>query len=121
MTASRRFMRVRRLLAGVLVPSVVLAMGAPVRGHDQGHATDCHHPAHDAAAVSHANPGVPDCDHEAGTGCAIMAGCLVLPTAQTSGSEGFNTTPLFGFLSPFVNGALHGRLGFGPPTPPPNS
>ena len=121
MTVSRRFMRVRRMLAAVLVPSVLLAFGAPVAGHDNSRATDCHHPVHDATAVSHANPGVPGCDHDAGAGCAIMAGCLVLPTALTSGPQSLNTDPLFGFLSPFVNGALHGRLGFGPPTPPPNS
>jgi len=93
----------------------------PVPAHERVSEADCHHAAPIGIAFSHSDSSSPGCDHSAGTACAAMLGCVVLPSALSSAATRFWAPFPVAVAAPFVNGAPHGCLGIGPPTPPPNS
>ena len=113
--------RIRRTVAALLLPCVAAAFAAPIPAHQLAAGSDCHAPAPAAIAVSHGDGGPHGCEHTAGTACAAMVGCVVLPSADVRSASHFAARNAFAVVAPPLSGALHGRLGFGPPTPPPNS
>ena len=116
---TRRFGK--RLFAGAVLVSMIASAAQPLPSHERTASADCHQSAIPVAAVSSTESEAPECDHGAGTGCAAMLGCVVLPSALTSVATRFNALGATTIVTPLANGALHGRLGIGPPTPPPNS
>lgn len=110
----------RRIAAGVVLPLLLLASVSPVAPHEQSAVADCHPTAPAGIALSQGDSSS-QCDHSAGLACATMLGCVVLPSALVSVASRFSARVAMIVAAPFGNDAFHGRLGFGPPTPPPNS
>jgi hypothetical protein len=102
-----------------VLPLLILAFASPLAPHEQS-AVDCHPNAPAGIALSQGDSSTP-CDHNADTACATMLGCVVLPSAVASVASRFSAQATVAVAAPFGNCALHGRLGLGPPTPPPNS
>ena len=111
----------RRIVASVVLPLVLLAFIAPPAPHELTSDADCHHSAPTGTALSPGDASSSGCDHSAGSACAAMVGCVVLPSALAAAAPRFSARAAVAVDAPSVNGALHGRLGLGPPTPPPNS
>jgi acyl-CoA synthetase (NDP forming) len=116
---TRRFGK--RLLASAMLLSIAAAAVMPLPSHERTTLADCHQSASSAAAVSANASQATECDHSAGTACATMLGCVVLPSALASAATRFSAQATVAVVAPSVNAALHGRLALGPPTPPPNS
>ena len=121
MNAYSRTGSLRRIVATVVLPLVALAFIAPASPHEQASDADCQHGAPAGMTLSQGDPSPSGCDHAAGSACAAMVGCVVLPSALAAAAPRFSARAATAVAAPSVNGALHGRLGFGPPTPPPNS
>ena len=119
MNARSRTPSWRRIAAAVVLPLLLLAFASPLAPHEQS-AAGCH-PTAPAGIVLSQGDSSPQCDHTAGAACATMLGCVVLPSALASVASRFGAQAPVAVAAPFVNDALHGRLGLGPPTPPPNS
>lgn len=113
--------RLRRSIAVGLLPCVVFAYALPLPVHERSGGPDCHHSPIVATVVAPDAGSGGLCDHGTSTSCAAMLGCVPVPTALTSSAAPLMLPFAFAAPASFGDGALHGRLGLGPPTPPPNS
>jgi len=111
----------RRLLASVLVASVTVALAPPLRLHEHAFSRECHRPASPGAKVSLSAATTSQCDDMSGSTCNSMIGCAsVMPGVAVEPVRGV-PTPVVGAAGWTQASGPRGRLGLGPPTPPPNS
>lgn len=110
----------RRLLASLLLVSVIAVFAPSILTHDHASSRDCPQPvsAGIAAFLSTTSPG---CDHTLGSACAMMLGCASVAPALVSARVQATPRSTVTIVVSVAASTIQGRLLLGPPTPPPNS
>ena len=111
----------KRLLGCMLLFSMAAAAVSAMPSHDRTQSADCHPSARHVPELSGGGAPASGCEHGLGVACATMVGCVILPSAVASADTRLQAFAGATVVTPFATGGLHGRLGLGPPTPPPNS
>ena len=83
------------------------------------------HPGHECTApsggVAAVSPAPEHCHHAQAGPCGDMLGCLAAPPALLTAPVGVRLLDAHAAPVAVPQALAHGRLGLGPPTPPPNS
>ncbi len=111
----------KRLFAGVMLISIAATAVMPLPFHERSAPAECHQAAFPVALVAPSGSAAPECHHGPSDACATMVGCITVPPALAASHAPLTTLLVFGTPRSVAATRLHGRLGIGPPTPPPNS